>query len=91
MGEMIAYNCRCGYKKTVNIGKGLKSFDTTNYACACLSCRELIRVEISDDADKNDSTCPVCGGRLIVYSDTDNILCPKCGTRNKAEPAGRWD
>ena len=50
MGEMIAYNCRCGYKKTVNIGKGLKSFDTTNYACACLSCRELIRVEINDDA-----------------------------------------
>ena len=91
MGVMISYNCRCGYKKDINIGKGMRSFTSTSYACVCLSCREIMQVEIDDKADKNKASCPVCGGKLIVYPEDSSILCPKCGTKNEPQFAGRWD
>lgn len=91
MGEILSYNCRCGYKKTLNAGKGMRSFSSTNLACLCAFCRELITVEIDDNTPKDKALCPRCGRRVMFFNPQGGIPCPKCGLKNDLLTAGRWD
>lgn len=75
----------------------VSEFRLENKAALCEKCGEIFSAavfayKLSDGGSvEYTSPCPECGGYVRILTDTENIVCPKCGSEITAASVGHWD